>query len=575
MPTINSANIPFVAAGDLLDRLLTDNTLLVRWLQPGEPVYYEIFNRPAADIVVRQLIIAKAVDRINSNIGYLTQFPFITQPLVLNGSTVGNVPLRIFWDMHVSVPEGWVNIRLARIDRIGGTNNSGGEGDSGTLRFIFTANQETDGVISSTETSLFYLDYSIDSSLTYQTVFPKPADSTSGLTGFSSMLATNEASTIGGSAVFATQDPTVQDMLDFLSLVAPSSGTASYSIADSVGSGTDSFELQAMTHGTGVLTSSAYNSIVSIESDPLNWLDAFNFPFSLNSTRMSQDGAVVIPSSMFNEFTIVAPANDNPTGTTDGTHYPIWISSINKNGTDFTFNFSTYNTTDTDPDASNPIVFATLVLERNMVGGQIVGIEPATNLQLLTGTSGELDLDTQHFGKGHVVLSRLWDTTGGDIDNFFDSLPESPSGTTTVVFTQASGRIGALGVNRVPKFVPTKGQSQALTGTSSRFAAPIIPSSTNRYVTELDTGLGDPINLDSQSGITYDAAINSIGYSATRIHRLVQLIVDQSQASSDPNYYVDALQPRLRILLGGDPVFGDEWYNGTRFMKWNGSSWIG
>jgi len=65
MPTISSSLIPTIAAGSLFNQLVkTDGNLNVRWLTAQDPVYFEATNRPMADIVVRQLILAKAVDNL-------------------------------------------------------------------------------------------------------------------------------------------------------------------------------------------------------------------------------------------------------------------------------------------------------------------------------------------------------------------------------------------------------------------------------------------------------------------------------------------------------------------------------
>jgi len=64
MPEINPALVPTIDPGNIFSRFTTDDTLNVRWLVPGDPVLFEAINRPMADIVLRQLIIAKALDII-------------------------------------------------------------------------------------------------------------------------------------------------------------------------------------------------------------------------------------------------------------------------------------------------------------------------------------------------------------------------------------------------------------------------------------------------------------------------------------------------------------------------------
>ena len=569
MPTFTAANIPTIAPGDLFDRLFSDSTLNIRWMTPTDPVYYEVLNRPHADIALRQLIIAKAIDRINDNLGYLAQFPFVLQPKIVNGSSQANVPVKIFWDFHVSLPDKWSHVRLARVDRLDGTN---GTESTGTLRFVFTGQERTDGVDSSSETALFFVSYEIDSEQTYQTTRPQPALA-SAISGFSDYLVAGEANTIGGTVVFKTVDTATSEMSSFLVIAAPSNSTQTYQVADTAPGGTENFSSSGMSHGTGLLASSAYNGIVTLESDSLNWIDAFNYPFTTTGSGTSVNNAVTIPNGMFTEFNIMAPASDQPTGSANGLSYPVWISKLTRDGNNLTFTFSTYNVTDTSPDPVNAVEFATLVVQRSMAGGQIVSINQTNNLQRVTG--GGASLADQNFGRGHVVLSRKWDTQGSVIDAFFNSLPVVQNGVNTTTFTQAATRIGAFGISRVSKYTPTKGQGQALKGSTSRFATAVDPSDTNRFVTEKDEGLGDPINLDSIQGITADPAVNSIGYMATRLHKAVQLVVDASRVTEDDTYYDTVILPRLTILFGRAPVFGDEWYNGTRFMKYNGDAWVG
>lgn len=572
MPILNAANIPSIPPGDLFDRLLTDGSLNVRWLTPNDPCFYETLNRPTVDIALRQLIIAKAIDRINDNIGYLSIFPFLIQPKIQNGTQVADIPVRIFWDFHVSLPDKWSDVRLARVDRINGTNAS--DGDTGTLRFIFTGNERTDGTDSTIETALFYCDYVIDSTLIYQPERPHPATISAGISGFSAYLATGEANTIGGTVVFKTQDSTAADVSAFLQVAAPGSGDTSYETFDTLGNdASDGYSVSGLSHGTGLLASSAFNGIVSLDSDPLNWIEAFNYPFDLNATLISVDSAITIPAALFSEFNMTAPANDNPTGISDGTHYPVWIRQIARSGSNFVFTFSTYNITDSSPDPTTPVDFASLTLNSAMVGGQIIAIEPLDDLILMTGSSTDIANAAQHFGRGHVVLSRKWDSTGGVIDDFFSSLPEIPSGTTTVTFTQAATRISSYGLSRIPKYIPTKGQNQALAGTTGRNDAPIQPSDSNRFVTELDEGLGDAVDLEALSGVTPDPAIERFGYAATRSHKLVKMVVDQSKIAQNNNYYDQVLLPRLTALLGRAPVFGDVWFQGVRFLTFNGDSW--
>ena len=579
MPTINASLVPTIPPGRLFDRFITDNSINVRWITPQDPVFYEVINRPMADIVLRQLILAKTLDQIDENMGYLAIFPFVTQPQVESASTNYNIPIRIFWDFHVSLPDKWSNLRLARVDRIDGDQGGSSTGDNytGTIRFIFIANERTEGTDSSEETAIFYVDYEIDSTLTYQVARVVPADANSGITGFTNSLPVGESNTIGGTVVFATADADDVEISTFYDAVAPASGGAEYDVVSTTGADTgDDFSRSAISHGTGVLTSSAYNAITTLDSDPLNWVESFNYPFDLDADRESDDTAVTIPNGLFREFSLIAPAADLPTGDTSGTFYPVWISKMERSSDEITFYFSTYNITDNAPDTSTPIEFATLVVTRSMVGGQVVAIEQLTDLLLASGTAPQIALFTQHFGKGHVVLSKKWDLTGGSVDDLFDDLNEVPGTINSVTFGVSATRISSFGLCRVPKYIPTKGQSQALAGTAARRDTPVYPSDDNRYVTELDEGLGDQIDLESVSGITTHAAISRYGYAGTRVHQLVNLVIDQSKLpDTNSTFYDDEVLPRLTELLGRAPVFGDEWWNGTRFLKFNGDAWVG
>ena len=115
-------------------------------------------------------------------------------------------------------------------------------------------------------------------------------------------------------------------------------------------------------------------------------------------------------------------------------------------------------------------------------------IKPINNLVLGTLSNTAYN---QHFGRGHVVLSSLWSATSTEVDDFFtafDSLTLSPADTE---FAISSTRISSFGISRVPKYSPTKGQSRALEGSTTRFNSPIYPSDTNRYICEQDQGVGN------------------------------------------------------------------------------------
>jgi len=570
MATINPDLVPTINPGDLFEDFTEDSSLNIRWLTATDPVYYEILNRPLADIALRQLILAKALDDLNTSLGYQAIFPFIVPPQVEDGSMVVYLPVRIFWDMHCSIPSRWTNLRLARIDRLDGTNGSAYDG---TLRFIFSA-QPYGGGTGVSEIAIFYADYEIDSNLTYQRVRVTAATAAA-CPGFS-VIGSGQAITIDGEIIFRTLDQTTTEAQALYNLLAPGTN-AQYEIVDSAGEGSaPDYDTSSYSHGTGMLTSSAFNLITPVDADPVTWLESFNYPFDMDATLQANDtSGITIPNAMFREFEIVAPAGDQPTNDTTGAFFPVWISKIERDGSEstptLTFYFSTYGIDPTDP--TNPIEFATLTLTDDMLVGQVVGIVP--NNHLFPNESESTF--HQEFGRGHVVLSSIWGITGGELDSFFASFPLMVGATSTVTFSMTSTRISSWGISRVPKYTPTAGQSAALAGTSSERSVPLHPSATNKYVTELDEGLGDIVDLDSQTGITNNAAISRYGYMASRSHKLVKLVVDPEAASSpdDATFYTDEILPRLRILFGRDPVFGDMWYNGYRFMMFNGDSWIG
>lgn len=164
MPTINPDMVPTIAPGYLFTSLTGgDATLQIRWLTATDPVFYEVANRPLADLTVRQLIIAKAVDSLQVRLGHQTLFPFVTQPRVSSGTTEVDVPIGWIWDLHASMPKKWENFRLAKIKRMSGSNSTT-DGYSGVVRLIFSANVKN----SATEVYLFSADYDITSPLTYQ-----------------------------------------------------------------------------------------------------------------------------------------------------------------------------------------------------------------------------------------------------------------------------------------------------------------------------------------------------------------------------------------------------------------------
>jgi hypothetical protein len=288
MPTIPANKIPLIAPGNLFNALTTD-TYNVRWLVPEDPVHAEALNRPSGDIVVRQLMLARSLDQVQLRLSHQNLFPFLIQPQVVNGTTITNLPLSWIWDMHVSLPAKWEDVRLARVKRISGSNTAGTGGDeyTGVLRLVFTATQET----SATEVAVFQVDYHIDgttANLSYQRnriSIPTAIEE-------SNPVDAGESETIDGFITFATLDTTDSDVMEFLDTVGPPiDGTdgdsdgefdspAVYEIRDADAGGSsvlDDFTLVGMSHGTGIVVDSAFNSLTPLDSDINNFISALNY----------------------------------------------------------------------------------------------------------------------------------------------------------------------------------------------------------------------------------------------------------------------------------------------------------
>ncbi len=576
--------VPTKAPGTLFSSLTGgDDSLNIRWLRPSDPAFYETLNRPLGDLTVRQLVIAKAVDALQVRLGHQAVFPYVTQPKVSSGTSEADVPLGWIWDFHASLPKKWEKLRLAKIKRLSGTNGET-EGYTGWVRLIFSA--QVDG--SSVEVSLFQADYLINSDLSYQMVRLAVVESPEEPT----VINSGEQETIGGFLIFRTLDVESDDVQTLLDLIAPpedqtdsdSDGffdnPAIYEITDSTPGGagvTDDYSLLPLAHGTGLLTDSAWNAIPQLDADIQSWLTSFNYPYDAAANRTSTTG-IVIPAGLFREFDITAPAGDEPTGDSTGTFFPVWVSRVEKVGTgtnQLRFFFATHNVTDEAADgtpSTNAIEFASLDLSRSFSEGEVVEITPIDDLQLQAGTGEEYQ---QHFGRGHVVLSSLWDGTSSDVADFFDAFEAIVDSPADTEFSAASTRLSSFGVSRVPKYVPTVGQSRALTGSTSRRTTPIPPSFENRFVTEKDQGLGNQIDLESKAGITPHAAIDRYGFSGGLVRPIFKMVVNADLLGSDPNFYDIEILPRLRALLGRDPQFGDHWYDGTRLKFFNGDTWQG
>lgn len=582
MPTINPTLVPTIAPGSIFSKLTTDDTFNIRWLTNKDPAFYGVLNRPIADLTLRQLVLAKAIDQLNTSLGHSALFPFLIQPRIAAGSGDLDVPLTWLWDVNLSFPSKWQNIRLAKIKRISGVNDGSG-GYTGKLRLIFTGVQQG----STAETAIVYADYDIESNQTYQIVRVSPV----GATEEATHLDESEIETVTGFVTFKTLDTDDAVIQNFLNTVEPPEDLsdldndglyddpAIYELVDAVpGDVSGDFSTTSISHGTGMLGVGAFNPIPALDSDIQSWVNSFNFPFDATANRTST-GGIEIPMGLFREFDMTVPAGDEPTGDTTGSFYPVWISRIERVGStsnQLRFYFATYNVTDAatgGTPSTEAIEFATLDLSRDMSAGEIVEIVPDRNLQLKSGA--DESLWGQHFGRGHVVLSSMWGGTSDEIGNFFDEFALITDNPADTDFSKSSTRISAFGLSRVPKYSPTIGQAEALFGSSARRTTPIYPSTNNRYVTEADQGLGNAINLEAQVGIAPHAAIEKTGYSGSLAHRIVRLVVDSTKVGNeDPDeFYEDQVAPRLRVLLGRDPEFGDFWHNGTRVLFHNGDTW--
>ena len=583
MPEIDPNLVPTITPGNIFERLTTDTSINIRWLVSTDPVLAEVMNRPIADLALRQLIIAKALDDINLRISHQALFPFLIPAKVEAGSAGAiELPGSWIWDMHVSIPAKWEYLRLARVKRISGTNIGGSGGDevTGILRFVFSAQQ----VGSTTEAYLFYVDYQLDSFFTYQ-IKPIQAATTE---EESNPIDSGEIETIAGYVVFRTLDRSDTSIEAFLKALAPPSDTtdsnsdgiydspAVYNIVATPPGGIsqpDDFLAGALNHGTGILVNSAWNSIPATDSDFNSWLTSSNFPFRVGASRNSIQG-ITVPSALFREFSLVVPAYDEESGDLSLQNHPIWLSSIERLddlASKLQFRFSTHSIDENDTPTF--VEFASLDLEKSMEPGTIVNIRPINDL--LESEIAEQENFRQGFGNGHVVLSSIWGSTTDEVDNFFEGFLAILDSPPVVTYTKESGILSNFGLDRNSVYTPTKGNWYALQGSSARRSSPLNPSDSNRYVTEADEGLGEPIDFRTKAGFPDDLRenpdIEPIGYAATNVHKLVKLVVD---ASKDNHEYERDILPRLVCLLGRDPIFGDIWFDGSLFKFNSGDAWV-
>lgn len=575
MPTIDPSLIPLVTPGNVFPVLTENDTLAIRWLVAGDPHFFDVYNRPMADIVLRQLIIAKSLDQLGLRLSAQSNFPFLIPCTVNVATSVLSLPLSWIWDMHVSLTDSWENLRLAVIQRSAGSNNPTSGDVSGTMRLVFTANQ----VGSSSEVGMFYVDYDIDSDLTYQIRTIRPAT----LSEFSNPLPTNQHELIAGFVVLRTLD--IEEYEDFFIALAPpgtdvtGTGTtyADYEITSTPAGGagvSDDYSYSPVSHGTGMLVPGAYNVIPPVGVDELSVLSAINYPWRVGTSLTSTDHLSTIPNLLFSQFIMTAPMGDRDTTVLEE-NYPVICTKVRRlddSATRLQMFFGTENTI-IGSTSDTIIEFATVTLNRSDIGTSgpdtLLEIVPYNNLRNNTG--GGAALFSQNFGSGYVILSSEW-ATNSDIEAFFASFESIVDEPAERYF---EARLNEFALHRTPLNIPTIGEAQALPGSASRRENPVYPSDDNRYVVEADQGLGDRINFNDDTSIAPNSDIDPIAYKGSLVRKSIVLSVN---TANDCNFdYQNDILPRLRILLGRDPIHGDEWFDSTTFKRYDqlSNAWIG
>jgi len=578
MPNINPSLVPLVNPGSVFAALTENNTLGVRWLTSLDPHFFDVYNRPMADITLRQLIIAKTVDQLGLRLSHQGLFPFLIPPRVVVGSSSVSVPVSWIWDMHVSFKDTWENLRLNKIMRISGDNPTDTtDGDAtGVLRLVFTAN----AVGSTSETALFYVDYEIDSILSFQVKTVKPAT----LFEHSNPIPSGLVDTISGFVVFRTLDLDEEEDF-FVALAPPTAGTegsdgvfdtpTEYELENSDPGSSDitgDFSFPAVSHGTGIIVPSAYNVIPPIGADELAVLEALNYPWRQDTNLTSSDSKSTVPSGLFSQFVMNAPMGDRDTGELEE-NYPVFLTKIirlDSTADELELVFSTHNTID-GSTSEDLIEFGKLILSRDDIGsggpGTVKEISPLNNLR--NNSDVAFNLFFQNFGSGYVILSTKWATDTLIVD-FFDSFKGIIDDPAERFF---SAQLNDFALHRTPSQVPTLGESQALVGSTARREAPIHPSDGNRYVTESDQGRGDEIDFREVDGIDENEDIDPIAYRGSLVARTFILKVNTANDAKF-DYETDIL-PRIKHILGRDPIFNDVWFDGTSFKRFTGDVWIG
>ena len=579
MPNIDPALVPTVNPGALFDRFTGDTQLNIRFYVPVDPVTSSALNRPLGDIALRQLILAKTLDALNIRLGHQALFPFLVQPQITTGTLNVDIPASWIWDMNAALPQKWEKVRLANVRRLSGSNPTTGNDEyTGRIRLTFTAQEQG----STTEVAIIQADYQIDSELSFQEGVRVSIPTSEAIN-----LPAGESETVGGFITFRTLDTSLEEVQNFLDVVTPPMDPTQVDsngfyldplviqVRDSGAGGSGvsgDFSFVPVSHGTGLLTLNAYNPVPSLDSDVSVWISTFNYPFDVDASLTSSGSTgVIVPTGLFREFNIIAPDNDQPSGAS-GTSFsfPVWISRIirvDPSADELQLIFATLNN---ESPSLVPVEFATLNLRRDYVPDQIVPIVDSENL--FPNQAGNV-LWKQGFGKGFVVLSDLWGGTSTSVSDFFDSFLPIIDEPPQVAFTQEATRLSSFGTSRVPSTVPTAGQSAALRGSRDGSEE---PTSTNRYIVEADQGLGTQIDFSTNTQLDpsqrQNPDIERFGYTGSLAHRLIKMVVNSSTDDLD---YDTEIAPRLRILLGRDPVFGDIWFDGTRFKRWTGDAWLG
>ncbi len=231
MPTFDPTKVPVINRGYVLDRFANDQNIAVRWITPSDPVHHRMINRPLTDLHFRQLILAKAIDKIQNQFKYVDGFPFVYWPSITNETIGGqaSLPSTIIRDLRISIPLGLSDVKLSMINRLwNGIPDSSGQ--FGSIRFIFSANSATDKTI-------LYFDY--DLAMTSTTVIPLIVSdsSTAPIRPPASIVmpANGNSNQLGFVVVNPLNSPLTADEISFLDICKTSStagATASYRVID-------------------------------------------------------------------------------------------------------------------------------------------------------------------------------------------------------------------------------------------------------------------------------------------------------------------------------------------------------